>query len=49
VAHRASQRVLEKCGFDREGVLRRHTEFPNLSARDPEDVASYARVLEGER
>lgn len=31
----ASWRVLEKCGFAREGVLQRHSEFPNLKADDP--------------
>ena len=41
VDHVASARVLEKCGFVHEGVLRRHTLFPNLS-RDPADVRSYA-------
>lgn len=42
VDHRASWRVLEKCGFQREGVLPRHLVFPNLS-REPLDVFSYAR------
>jgi RimJ/RimL family protein N-acetyltransferase len=42
VDHRASQRVLEKCGFQREGVLPRHLVFPNLSP-EPLDVFSYAR------
>ena len=42
VEHRASQRVLEKCGFQREGVLPRHSIFPNLSP-EPLDVLSYAR------
>ena len=41
VDHRASQRVLEKCGFQREGVPR-HSVFPNLSP-EPLDVLSYAR------
>jgi RimJ/RimL family protein N-acetyltransferase len=42
--HHASQRVLEKCAFMREGILPRHSLFPNLS---PErlDVVSYARTL----
>lgn len=43
--HPASQRVLERCGFAREGVLRRHTEFPNLSPGEPADVLCYARVF----
>lgn len=45
VEHGRSARVLEKCGFEREGVLRRHTEFPNLSPGVPSDVAIYAIVL----
>ena len=44
VEHRASWHVMEKCGFEREGVLRAHTLFPNLS-RDPADVLSYSRIL----
>ena len=31
VDHRASSRVMEKAGLVREGVLRRHTVFPNIS------------------
>jgi [ribosomal protein S5]-alanine N-acetyltransferase len=42
--HRASWRVLEKCGFEREGTLRRHTVFPNLRPGEPTDVLCYARV-----
>ena len=42
VDHAASCRVLEKCGFTREGVLSRHLVFPNLSP-EPLDVFSYAR------
>lgn len=44
--HRASRRVLEKCGFLREGVLRRHSEFPNLAPGEPLDTLVYARVFE---
>jgi RimJ/RimL family protein N-acetyltransferase len=40
--HRASVRVLEKCGFSREGVLRRYAIFPNLNATEPQDVCCYA-------
>jgi [ribosomal protein S5]-alanine N-acetyltransferase len=43
--HRASARVLEKCGFDREGVLRRYAEFPNLAPGEPQDVLCYSRVF----
>jgi len=42
--HRASWHVMEKCGFGREGVLRRHTVFPNLSP-GPEDVLLDARIF----
>ena len=42
VDHQASCRVLEKCGFQREGVLPRHLVFPNLSS-EPLDVFRYAR------
>jgi len=40
-----SWRVLEKCDFVREGVLRCHSEFPNLSPGEPCDVFCYALVL----
>ena len=43
VDHRASWRVMEKCGFEREGILRRHTVFPNLSPQ-PADILMYART-----
>ena len=43
--HRASARVLEKCGFELEGTLRRHSEFPNLEVGVPRDVLCYAAVL----
>ncbi len=39
--HRRSHRVLEKCGFEREGLLRQYAEFPNLTTV-PCDVVSYA-------
>jgi [ribosomal protein S5]-alanine N-acetyltransferase len=39
----ASQRVLEKVGMSREGVLRRWAVFPNLSPV-PRDVWSFARI-----
>jgi len=48
-AHLASARVLEKCGFEREGILRAHSEFPNLQPGEPLDVLCYARVLESRR
>jgi RimJ/RimL family protein N-acetyltransferase len=42
--NRASARVLEKAGFQLEGVLRRHTIFPNLDPGNPSDVQSWARI-----
>jgi RimJ/RimL family protein N-acetyltransferase len=42
--HGASRRVMEKCGFSYEGVLRQHTVFPNISP-EPADVLSYSRLL----
>ena len=41
----ASQRVLEKVGMVREGVLRRWLVFPNLGPV-PRDVWSFARIRE---
>jgi [ribosomal protein S5]-alanine N-acetyltransferase len=38
-----SARVMEKSGFEREGVLRCCVVFPNLGP-EPRDVARYARV-----
>jgi ribosomal-protein-alanine N-acetyltransferase len=43
--HRASARVLEKCGFSLEGCLRAYAEFPNLQPGEPQDVACYAILL----
>lgn len=40
--HRASARVLEKCGFLCEGTLRAYTEFPNLAPGVLADVLCYA-------
>jgi ribosomal-protein-alanine N-acetyltransferase len=45
VGHPASTRVLEKCGFTREGVLQQHSVFPNLARAQPCDVFSYALIL----
>jgi ribosomal-protein-alanine N-acetyltransferase len=41
IDHRASARVLEKCGFQLEEILREHTEFPNLAPGQKFDVFSY--------
>ena len=46
--HPASRHVLEKCGFAREALLRRHSEFPNLRAGEPADTLLFARVFEQE-
>lgn len=46
--HRASWRVLQKCGFAREGVLRGHAQFPNMTPGVASDVLSYAFVFETE-
>ncbi|MBV9513451.1 MAG: GNAT family N-acetyltransferase [Mycobacteriaceae bacterium] len=43
-ANARSARVLEKCGFALEGMLVRHTVFPNLRP-EPQDCLLYARVL----
>jgi|SRR5437667_8815787 len=43
--HRASWRVLEKCGFLHEGVLHQYTEFPNLRPGELSDVFCYALLL----
>jgi RimJ/RimL family protein N-acetyltransferase len=44
--NRASSRVLEKCGFLREGVLPRRSQFPNLRGGELCDVFRYALILE---
>ncbi|MGO9436022.1 MAG: GNAT family N-acetyltransferase [Terracidiphilus sp.] len=41
-AHRASAHVLEKCGFECDGMRVAHTEFPNLSPGLRCDVLSYS-------
>jgi ribosomal-protein-alanine N-acetyltransferase len=44
--HRPSRRVLEKCDFQLEGTLRRHTEFPNMLRGVVVDVLCYVSILE---
>ena len=44
-SHRASARVLEKCDFAREGVLRGYAAFPNLEPVEAQDVLCYAILL----
>lgn len=46
--HAASSRVLDKCGFVREGTLRRYCSFPNLGQEEPCDVLCYARTFTSE-
>jgi RimJ/RimL family protein N-acetyltransferase len=43
--HRPSWRVLEKCGFEREGTLRLYAELPNLAPGEPSDLLVYARTF----
>jgi [ribosomal protein S5]-alanine N-acetyltransferase len=43
--NRPSCRVLEKVGFLCEGILRRHSAFPNLNAAGPLDVFSYSLIF----
>lgn len=43
-SHAPSFRVLEKSGFEREGILRRAYEFPNL-APGAHDVFCYSRIF----
>jgi len=40
-----SVRLLERCGFASEGILPKHTRFPNLDQHDPCDVLCYATIL----
>ena len=47
--HRPSAHVMEKCGFQSEGILRSHTEFPNLSPGARSDVLSYAIEMNGSK
>jgi ribosomal-protein-alanine N-acetyltransferase len=44
VEHWASARVLERAGFQHEGVLRRFLVFPNLGPPEPQDVFCYSRT-----
>jgi RimJ/RimL family protein N-acetyltransferase len=46
VEHRASARVMEKCGFTPEGMLRQHMIFPNLGPLRA-DVLRYGITLDG--
>jgi RimJ/RimL family protein N-acetyltransferase len=46
VRHERSVRVLERCGFVREGILHGHTVFPNLGLPEPQDVYCYAQIFD---
>jgi RimJ/RimL family protein N-acetyltransferase len=46
--HSASRRVLEKCGFVRDGSWTQQMEFPNLAPGVPQDVLCYAAAFEME-
>lgn len=43
--HRASWRVLEKCGFRRDASWTRREEFPNLAPGVVQDVFCYTKVF----
>jgi [ribosomal protein S5]-alanine N-acetyltransferase len=43
--HRASWRVLEKCGFQRDAARSRQSEFPNLAPGVLQDVLRYGIAL----
>lgn len=45
VKHERSVRVLERCGFLREGILHRYQVFPNLGVPEAQDVYCYARTM----
>jgi RimJ/RimL family protein N-acetyltransferase len=49
VEHRASARVMEKCGFRLEGIRRSHTEFPNLAPGTRADIFSYTLDWDGSK
>lgn len=44
VQHEKSVRVLERCGFLREGSLHRHAVFPNMEDRESQDVYCYVQI-----
>lgn len=43
--HRPSWRVLEKCGFERDGSWNRQVQFPNLATGHAQGVLCYRRGL----
>lgn len=46
--HGASLRVMQKCGFTRDGLLRGHAQFPNLAPGVAADVLCYSFVFDTE-
>lgn len=46
--HRASWRVMEKCGFAREGTIHAHAEFPNIAPGVRSDVLCYSFNFDAE-
>lgn len=40
--HDLSRRVLDRNGFTLEGILRKHSVFPNLATAEPQDVCCYS-------
>jgi RimJ/RimL family protein N-acetyltransferase len=46
--HRASWRVMQKCGFSREGTLRGHAQFPNHSPGVASDVLCFSFIFDTE-
>jgi ribosomal-protein-alanine N-acetyltransferase len=44
--HQASWRVMQKCGFTREGILRSHAQFPNLAPGMASDVLCYSYIFD---
>jgi len=46
--HRASWRVMQKCGFTREGTLRGHAQFPNYVPGVASDVLCYSFIFDTE-
>jgi ribosomal-protein-alanine N-acetyltransferase len=44
--HRASWRVMQKCGFTREETLRNHAQFPNYTPGVASDVLCYSYTFD---
>jgi ribosomal-protein-alanine N-acetyltransferase len=46
-AHGASQRVLDKCGFIKEGTWQQHSVFPNIAPEQPVDTDCFTKLMSG--